>query len=317
MNIDAYIYLTFSLCFRTNQNQRIVKIRKELRDLTQEEWFKYKKAFLIAKEEGIIDSLSEMHSFLNHYAHDHPRFLPWHRALLLYFENILQNISGDHNLTIPYWDWTIDAENPNNSIIFQPEFWGDISTFQVNYPSTHILLRNDQRIEPFYYKAHINRLLKKKLPYHEFSSMLELVPHAIVHLNIGGDEGDMAKIFSTNDPIFFHHHSFVDYLWEEKQKIDLNDDYNDHPSKEVISKQDILYPFNRTVISVMDNKLLGIEYKKFVPVKILSIQNLPKPLSNKFIMYHGYNKSKIRDYEYFLMHGKKRSLFHKLITFFN
>lgn len=293
------------------------RVRKEIRDLTKEEWQKYKKAFLTAKDEGILDNISEMHSFLNHYAHDNPRFLPWHRALLLYFEEILQKISGDDKLTIPYWDWTIDADNPNNSFIFTKEYWGDIFNFKVNYPEPHILKRNDKKIEPFYTKAHINRLLKKKLPYYEFAGILELVPHAIVHLNVGGEEGDMAKTFSTNDPIFFHHHSFVDYIWEQKQALDLKEEYNNNPKKETIYKSDDLFPFNRSVESVFDNKILGIEYKKYQVVKMASVSDHPKPLKKSFIKYHGYSKSKVRDYEYFMIHGKKRNLWQKIKDFFS
>ncbi len=42
------------------------------------------------------------------WAHRCPAFLPWHRELLYQFERDLQMISGDVNLAIPYWDWSVD-----------------------------------------------------------------------------------------------------------------------------------------------------------------------------------------------------------------
>src|SRR5438270_8806025 len=42
------------------------------------------------------------------WAHRCPAFLPWHRELLYQLERDLQTVSGDANLGIPYWDWSID-----------------------------------------------------------------------------------------------------------------------------------------------------------------------------------------------------------------
>lgn len=38
------------------------------------------------------------------WAHHGPAFFPWHRELLLQFENDL--VAIDPSVTIPYWDWT-------------------------------------------------------------------------------------------------------------------------------------------------------------------------------------------------------------------
>ena len=57
------------------------------------------------------DRLTTLHSrvpsqFLHHMPHI---FLPWHRWFLLEFENFLRQI--DCRITIPYWDWSKDAEH--------------------------------------------------------------------------------------------------------------------------------------------------------------------------------------------------------------
>jgi len=42
-------------------------------------------------------------------AHYSSTFLPWHREYLLKFEQMLRDVSGDHSLVLPYWDWTDPA----------------------------------------------------------------------------------------------------------------------------------------------------------------------------------------------------------------
>ncbi|MCU1451738.1 MAG: putative tyrosinase [Acidimicrobiales bacterium] len=54
-------------------------------------------------------------------AHNSPLFLPWHREVLLKFEQALRDVSGDQQLTIPYWDWTDPA---STAAVFSPKFMG-------------------------------------------------------------------------------------------------------------------------------------------------------------------------------------------------
>ncbi len=67
------------------------------------------------------------------YSHGTPAFLPWHRVFLHLLEKDLQEVSGDLELAIPYWDisasdadtsiWTEDflggSGNPNNDHILE------------------------------------------------------------------------------------------------------------------------------------------------------------------------------------------------------
>ncbi|QRN97960.1 tyrosinase family protein [Archangium violaceum] len=54
-------------------------------------------------------------------AHAGPLFLPWHRQFLLLFEDALREVSGDKNLTVPYWDWT---RPDSTASVFQDDFMG-------------------------------------------------------------------------------------------------------------------------------------------------------------------------------------------------
>lgn len=54
-------------------------------------------------------------------AHAGPLFLPWHRQFLLLFENALRDVSGNKDLTVPYWDWT---RPESTASVFQEDFMG-------------------------------------------------------------------------------------------------------------------------------------------------------------------------------------------------
>lgn len=64
---------------------------------------------------------SDLKGFRNA-AHNGPAFLPWHRYYLYRFERQLQRRMP--GVTIPYWDWTQDADDPFNSPIWDAEFMG-------------------------------------------------------------------------------------------------------------------------------------------------------------------------------------------------
>lgn len=62
-------------------------------------------------------------------AHMGPQFLPWHRYMLLRLEADMQQVLGDPNFTLPYWDWedcqgdTKAGENPCPKL-FESEYLG-------------------------------------------------------------------------------------------------------------------------------------------------------------------------------------------------
>lgn len=233
------------------------RIRKEFRDLSQEEWQEYKEAVLTIRKLKYLEPIARVHYAVRGYAHNSLEFLPWHRLFLLYYEYLLQCVSGNKNMTVPYWDWTVDAKRPSDSPILKEFYWGLSKCFLVHEPVTHCLKRTSSpRIDPFYKQADITRIIEKKNSFYEFTIELELIPHALVHLNIGGQTGDMSYMQSTNDPLFWHHHSYVEYIWEQRNRY-----YTvNHPSRTrtALYPQDkldhILYPFN---ISVRDTLSLS------------------------------------------------------------
>jgi tyrosinase len=119
---------------------KMLRIRKNVLTLTAREKSDFVQAVLELKERGIYDRLVKIHvdavlhatpgenetpsSVVRNAAHRGPAFPPWHRAYLNLFEDELQKINPA--VTIPYWDWTMDAElpDPAKSPIWSADFMG-------------------------------------------------------------------------------------------------------------------------------------------------------------------------------------------------
>lgn len=116
-----------------------IRIRREIRDLTQQERNLYFKAVIKVKKAGILDDFTKRHSKSKinlggqfELVHSTAFFLPWHRAFTKEYEQAL-SLHLPLNLGIPFWNWTIDAKDPKASIIFTKDYVGSIDpTVQIN-----------------------------------------------------------------------------------------------------------------------------------------------------------------------------------------
>jgi tyrosinase len=156
-------------------------------------------------------------------------FLPWHRAYLLYFEQICRAASGDSSFMLPYWDWTTQPEIP-------AAFWGCSDLFDCSReagPTDQVsaefvgpeVIREILAISDFVTFASAparatcqppgGMLQRKRCG----SGRLEATPHNQVHNFVSGN---MASYWSPLDPIFWLHHANVDRLWTEWNKAHAN-----------------------------------------------------------------------------------------------
>ena len=117
--------------------------RKEVRDLTRNEWRKFVETLHLLKETGIYDhfvavhvaSMQRMYSEICpecNVSHGTPAFLPWHRAYLRIFELVLQDFGRDRNVALPFWDWTIDRaldDGPASSEVWTDRYFGPNGDF--------------------------------------------------------------------------------------------------------------------------------------------------------------------------------------------
>lgn len=173
------------------------------------------------------------------WAHRGPGFFPWHRELLLQFENEL--VSVDSSVTIPYWDWT----DPN-SFPFTTDFLGTngsgangkVTDGPFASSSGWVIKIKDQATDPDYLQRAFGAdpsatALPSAMqvsstigitPYDNapwqgnsggFRSSIESNLHNLVHRWVGGTMGRMT---SPNDPVFFLHHANIDRLWSVWQR---------------------------------------------------------------------------------------------------
>lgn len=148
-----------------------------------------------------------------------PNFLPWHRALILFFEDTIRRVAQDDGFTLPYWNYTEDASIP---VEFRqqsdPLF---ASLYQANrnaginsgLPLTKVkgglpgqLLSLDVMGERQYYAG------PQGVP-QGFNERIDNELHGFIHVNTGGTENMGSVPFAAQDPIFWIHHCNIDRIW--------------------------------------------------------------------------------------------------------
>lgn len=179
-------------------------------------------------------------------AHNTLAFLPWHREFLYRLETELQLVNPD--VTLPWWDWTLDFAQPHLSPIFDSSLFGSADfgpigsgQFQnliVNHPSTHLVLRfmrsgfggssTEQFTDPTTMQLLVNN---GTLTFDAFASTLEgfhAAPHNVIGGNVASGSAEAANFGETsgdliftsrspNDPIFYMIHTGVDKFFRDRQ----------------------------------------------------------------------------------------------------
>ncbi|KAJ9048952.1 hypothetical protein DSO57_1029502 [Entomophthora muscae] len=256
-----------------SQTCNTIVTRQEIRTLSPSQLTKYFNAIKQLKTPGS----AYLKSCSTHYnnvaqAHGVPAFFPWHRRFIRNYEMALQAI--DPSIIIPYWDWTIDSQAPENSPVLSSSYFGGNGRLSDNcvvqgtfagwnseIPTTHCLKRqysSGNKISSFYSTEAIEAILLKSKNYNQLRTSIEGGPHGTVHTGIGGNNGDMTNMYSPNDPIFYAHHAFIDLLWNEWQMRNpsLANTYNGGSA----SSSDNMIPFNVPVSSVFNTKAPGFCY---------------------------------------------------------
>ncbi|VDN51517.1 unnamed protein product [Dracunculus medinensis] len=224
-------------CVLPNGQPLTMGLRKEYRMLTENELNRWHNALAQLKLSGEYDRLGFEHQGVGtgSGAHSGPGFLPWHREYLKRFEIALRLI--DPSIAIPYWDSAMDNYlfDPRDSIIFSPIFAGEVDVWGnvINGPfafwrtldGRNSILRNMGQEGALYSEFSIGQVMQQTnleyvmaytapllgCPYPVNFGALEY-SHSNVHLWVGGHMREAAT--STNDPLFYMHHSFVDFIWE-------------------------------------------------------------------------------------------------------
>ncbi|KAI0060046.1 Di-copper centre-containing protein [Artomyces pyxidatus] len=201
---------------------------------------------------SLYDDFAYTHDALEDTAHENAYFLPWHRWFLHLFEDSLRQKCG-YSGPIPYWDWTLDAEDLLASPLFDPDINhglgrdGDCVSadcaiqdgalfrgFTLAFPIPHTLRRNltldmPQRVATLN-AAHIRNVTETSTPSDFFSFQYHMSrAHNNLHNFVGGDmatrcpkevpEELCTHSYASNDPLFWLHHAQLDRLWSKWQNM--------------------------------------------------------------------------------------------------
>jgi hypothetical protein len=213
-----------------------VEIHKEWRELTAVEQNNFLKAVVCLRtlpnkttaSRGFPQPRTRWEDFVSSHSraagvmHNTAQFLPWHRVMLGLFDKALRE-ECNYLDTLPYWDWSIDSEAPEKSVIWKDfgstgcistPVLGNLTAF---FPNEHCVRRNSNMMNrgSVFSPEQIGLILANP-GYNEFRVALESNPHNLGHSLVGGDMG--STVLSPNDPIFFMHHRNIDRLWAKWQK---------------------------------------------------------------------------------------------------
>jgi tyrosinase len=153
-----------------------------------------------------------------HAATDDPLlFLPWHRAYLGYFEDIVRSVLADDGepaadtFALPYWDWLKAGETslPREFLLEGDPIFGPLF-HPVRSPSANA---GGSIIDPLDAASPLGfATYGPDRADSGFCQGIDFMPHGVVHGAIGGDMGRVPT--AGRDPIFWVHHASIDRVWE-------------------------------------------------------------------------------------------------------
>ncbi|KAJ1649517.1 hypothetical protein IWQ61_009426 [Dispira simplex] len=241
-------------------------IRKEIREMSTSERDAFFNAFKELNRRGRLNKFPVDHMTYSKEIHGNAMFLPWHRRYLYEFEKALQSVSP--GVTIPYWDWTMDAEEPASSIVFTSQCAGGngagqrkcipdgpMANYTVEVPQRHCLSRDfneGNHISPWWPAESVRLMAAEARNFTDLREGIEFGQHGNVHLGI---QGDMSTMHAPNDPIFFMHHAMVDKLWAVWQRRSRDNLYRydgTNSDGRAVSLNDRMPSLQGNVRSVMD-----------------------------------------------------------------
>jgi tyrosinase len=255
--------------------------RKEFRNLSRSEWNEFVHAVqaeMLGASPTPYDATVRTHLVVAGSVYGYPLFFPFLRAYLSSFERRLQR--SYPTITIPYWDSSLDAQAPEQSPVFRPEFMGGngvregecvlegpFGGWKPRFPSSHCLRRafdRAPRIAPWPSSERVASWIESAPNYHALRVAIENNVDGAVHNGMGGD---MMGMQAPNDPIFWLHAAYVDKIWADWQdRATFPRDYGG-TTKEGRQAQlsDPIAPFPLTVGNVMDTARLCYEYEGAQP----------------------------------------------------
>ncbi len=181
-----------------------------------------------------LPSAADAAKYWNQCQHQSWYFLPWHRAYLLSFEEIVRaaiaELHGPADWALPYWNYS--SATVHNALAI-PDAFTQAKLPDGSDNPLHVKARfgtgvhsadadlNGRITESGFTNDDNTALIGFGGPRTLFSlrgneeGLLESQPHDLVHTDVGGVGGLMSNPVTAGlDPIFWLHHANIDRLWE-------------------------------------------------------------------------------------------------------
>ena len=147
-------------------------------------------------------------------------FLPWHRMFVLFFEQIIREVSGRADFALPYWDYT--SSDPLKRGILPIQFRSRLDpVFGVLYRADRLALANGgQRIDKNQPTDQMDiTAAMQTLDYSNvgtvqgFCRAIDSGIHGRIHVLVGNAKNMGAVPYAARDPLFWVHHASIDRMW--------------------------------------------------------------------------------------------------------
>lgn len=201
-----------------------------MHDIDQAAWIRL--GYLTAGE--ALPGAAERGRYWSQCQHQTWYFLPWHRAYLHSFEDIvrdvIQSLGGPADWTLPYWNYsdTSNADAGHIPPVFLAPTMPDGSAnplhvaarFGTGVPAddaelTDRIADNDFTGIDEGPADGVGGPRTVFSPHGQQEGLIEAAPHDLVHGDVGGRGGLMSDPRTAAlDPIFWLHHANIDRLWE-------------------------------------------------------------------------------------------------------
>ena len=200
--------------------QQCERVRKDFRTMGKRDRIRFVKALkLVTTKEPFkseYNGLVSNYKHLFHCVNERKFFLPWHRAFLLYLENLLRQV--DCRITIPYLDWSNAAYTLSDNVAahgqrvlpksFRKGVWKINKNFCLKKP-IHGHTPDAKTLE-----------VVLDFPWQKFSDF-ERILRVIFHHSISCDNigGHICSQEAAKTPEFILLTAYVDKLWSRWQNL--------------------------------------------------------------------------------------------------
>jgi tyrosinase len=201
-----------------------------MHDFDSQQWIDFR--YLSASE--ALPPEPEQNVYWKQCQHGSWYFLPWHRAYLLSFEEIVgatvKALGGPDDWALPYWNYS--SQSNASALNVPPAFLARTMPDGSDNP-LFVTARSGRSLNPDYVRldtqlsdgdfvgidqgphAGVGGPNTPFMDHGDTEGLIEAQPHDMVHGQLGGRGGLMAyTTMAALDPIFWLHHANIDRLWE-------------------------------------------------------------------------------------------------------